>query len=59
MKVPEKLTKTELLILILTVVFLSCTGAMFALHIRTRNEESYHIHADIVQQEWKDAWYSC
>ena len=58
MKVPEKLTKTELLILILTVVFLSCTGAMFALHIEQENEESYHIHADIVQQEWKDALYA-
>ncbi len=58
MKVPEKLTKTELLILILTVVFLLCTGVMFVLRLQAANGKIYDISTDVIQQEWQDELYA-
>lgn len=51
MKVSEKLTKTEALLLALTLVFLICTGVVYALRMTGGQEADYVIRTEGVAPE--------
>lgn len=63
MKVPEKLTKTEGAILVLTLLFVLCTAAVFwrsgggeEMEYVVRSEYAQLAQEDPSQEEWDESW---